>query len=92
MAALPRQPAFVYFVFLVVENLLDHSVRQSLTTSCPAPPVRRLPPFLADADSCLLLFGCSPLAGSRHNVDPASGFQPTTQIPNLDPPSSGISA
>jgi len=58
---------------------------------CPRATDRILP-FLADADCRLLMFRRASLAGSRYNLDPASGSQPTTQIPNLVHPSSGISA
>ena len=58
---------------------------------CPR-GTERILPFLADADCRLLLFGRASLAGSRHDLDPASGFQPTTQIPKLVHPSFGISA
>jgi hypothetical protein len=80
-AALRRQLVFIYFVFLVVVNLLDE-LRQA------KPDLQndvRMRPFLADSDSCLLLFGRPQPVGSRHKFDPASGFQPTTQIPNTFP-------
>jgi hypothetical protein len=50
-----------------------------------------MPPFLADSDCCLLLFGRPRLVDCRHAADPAFGLQPTIQIPESILPDRNLS-